>query len=104
MSRMLNIREAAETLGYTVKGLRRIVDQSRAKSRGETVQGPVIKFFQTTRRAPVLFRHEWLEEFIDSHTVDPSEATKNGSRAKKKHVTVSIETTSGLDAELFEVQ
>jgi hypothetical protein len=68
---LLGIREAAEVLGYTEKGLRKIVDRSRAKAQGARTRGPTIRFFQTSKGAPVKFRPEWIEEFIDDYTIDP---------------------------------
>lgn len=67
---MLSLQEAAEKLGYTTKGLRKIVDRSRAKANGAETRGPTITFFQTTKGAPVKFRPEWIDEFIEAHTVE----------------------------------
>ena len=102
---MLTIAEAAERLGYTVKGLRNIVDRSRARAQGRPVRGPVIKFMQVSRKSPILFREEWIEEFIDACTIDPHGATPAPSvqRAGKKMPPLQIEPTSGLDAQFFNV-
>jgi hypothetical protein len=82
MMRLLNLREAADALGYTVKGLRRIVERSRAKARGARIRGPTIKFFQAGEHSPIKFRGEWLEEFIAAHTVDPRHGTAVDSLAE----------------------
>lgn len=66
---LLSLQEAADKLGYTVKGLRKIVDRSRAKANGEETDGPTITFFQTTKGAPVKFKQEWIDQFIREHTV-----------------------------------
>ena len=69
---MLGLVEVAQILGYTTKGLRKIVDRSRAKRQGVRTRGPTIKFFQTAKGAPIKFKRDWIEEFIAQHTVDPS--------------------------------
>jgi hypothetical protein len=68
---MLDIIEAAKQLGYSPKGLRKIVDRSRAKARGAETRGPTIKFFQAGTRGSIKFRPEWLETFIAENTIDP---------------------------------
>ena len=68
---MLSLREAAALLGYSERGLRRIVERSRQKSQGIRVAGPMIRFFQTAASAPIHFKQEWLDEFIATHTIDP---------------------------------
>lgn len=97
--KLLSLQEAAEALGYTIKGLRKIVDRSRAKANGVRTRGPTIRFFQTTRGAPIKFKEEWIEEFIEEHTVDPSNGkpSKNGRKKKPKR----MESTCGLDRELL---
>ena len=89
---LLDLKEAAAALGYTVKGLRKIVDRSRARAHGARTRGPTIKFFQTSRGAPVRFRPEWIEEFIDEHTVDPDDGTVSRRRGNKKRPVSEIET------------
>ncbi len=95
---LLNIQEAADALGYKVKGLRKIVERSRAKANGARTRGPTIKFFQSTKNAPIMFRPEWLEEFIDKHTIDP-DYTPTRNEPRKYTPT----ETFGLDEELFDV-
>jgi len=69
---MLSLREAATLLGYTEKGLRKIVDRSRRARKGQRVRGPTIEFFQTGRGGPIRFRREWVEAFIDTHRASPA--------------------------------
>jgi hypothetical protein len=69
--RLLSLQEAAEALGYSVKGLRKIIDRSRARSRGLRTRGPTIKFFQAGGHSPIKFKPQWIEDFINGHTVDP---------------------------------
>ncbi len=95
---LLNIQAAADALGYKVKGLRKIVERSRAKANGARTRGPTIKFFQSTKGAPIMFRPEWIEKFIDDHTVDPG---CTSTRNKPREYTPS--ETFGLDERLFDV-
>ena len=86
MTRLLSIQEAAEVLGYSVKGLRKIVDRSRAKANGARTRGPTIRFFQSCRGGPVRFKEEWIEEFIEDGTIDPGNGApmrraRNGKRS-----------------------
>ncbi len=67
---LLSLQEAAEKLGYTTKGLRKIVDRSRANANGAETRGPTITFFQTTKGAPVKFKPEGIDAFIQEHTVE----------------------------------
>ena len=81
---LLSIRQAAEMLGYTEKGIRRIVIRSRAKACGARTTGPTITFFQAGTRGAIRFRPEWIQQFIDENTVDPSAATAHPARSKKR--------------------
>jgi|GEM_PF-2902074 len=92
--RLLSLQEAADALGYTVKGLRRIIDRSRARARGLRTRGPTIKFFQAGEHSPIKFRREWIEEFVADHTVDPD---------PPKVSRPSPTETFGLDQDLFSV-
>lgn len=99
---MLSISEAAEILGYTVKGLRKIIDRSKAKVQGARVRGPTIRFFQTTKGASVKFKLEWVEEFIERHTIDPFAHERRASLRNHRQA-VHIHATSGLDEQLFDL-
>ena len=67
--RMLNLREAAGYLGYTVHCLRKVVNRSRCSHNGQGVRGPTIEFFQSGPKSTILFRREWLDQFIEKHHV-----------------------------------
>lgn len=71
-SLLISLEKAALLLGYTPIGLRKIVNRSRDKATGKTTSGPTIRFFQTCKSAPIKFRIEWIEEFIDRYSVDPN--------------------------------
>jgi len=93
--RLLSLQEAAEALGYSVKGLRKIVDRSRSRARGVRTRGPTIKFFQAGEHSPIKFKPQWIEEFITGHTIDPAPPVRmNGER-------IVHQNSSGLDPALF---
>ena len=98
--------EAADVLGYSVNSLRRIVDRSRRKARGQRVRGPTVKFFQATRNSQILFRERWLIDFIDACTVDPNidvDESRGPARRSSLPPSVTGKTTSGLDARLLDL-
>jgi len=68
---MLNLAQAAAYLGYTAHGQRKIVVRTQASHAGQHVSGPNIEFFQSRKRGTILFRREWLDEFIAAHRVLP---------------------------------
>lgn len=69
---LIGLEEAAQLLGYSVSGLRKIINRSRRKIRGEPAVGPTIRFFQAGPKAPIKFKPVWIEDFICQHTGDPS--------------------------------
>jgi hypothetical protein len=52
----LSIREAAPLIGYSEKGLRKLVMERR------------IRFNQTRYHGRIVFRKQWLQDFNESHT------------------------------------
>ena len=52
---LIGLEEAAQLLGYSVSGLRKIINRSRRKIRGEPAVGPTIRFFQAGR-SPIKFK------------------------------------------------
>ena len=83
---LMSMQNAADALGYTVKGLRKIIDRSRAKAKGARTLEPTIKFFQTVKGAPVKFKEEWIEEFIEEHTIDPNNGHPTRKNGKKRKI------------------
>ncbi|MBN1588297.1 MAG: hypothetical protein JW888_02160 [Pirellulales bacterium] len=69
-NRLLSLKEAADYLGYTVNGLRKLVDRARASHRGKYTEGPTIQLFQSTNHAPIRFKREWLDEFVKDHRIE----------------------------------
>ena len=53
---MLSIQQAARILGCSVSGLRKLITRN------------AITFYQDRKGAPIKFRREWLDEFIDNGT------------------------------------
>ena len=100
---LIGLREAARMLGYTEKGLRKIVERSRARAAGLRTHGPTIKFFQTGRGSPVKFRLEWIEEFVEGNTIDPEQTIHaRGPSPRKKRLNPKSAVTR-IDQELLEV-
>lgn len=99
--KLISISEAAEILGYSVKGLRRIVERSRARCQGTRSPGPTIRFFQAGRGAPIKFRLEWIEEFIEEHTFHPDAAIVKPRQ--RKNQAVVVRENSGLDRALLDL-
>lgn len=78
---MLSLKEAADYLGYTVNGLRKLVDRARASHRGKYTEGPTIKFFQSTKKGRIRFKREWLDEFVKEHQIGPRQNSPVPTRA-----------------------
>jgi hypothetical protein len=70
---MLTVKQAAEQLGLSTHGLRRLVDRSRRAHRGETVNGPTIRFAQDGKGGTIRFQREWVTEYLDRITIGPKE-------------------------------
>lgn len=88
------MKDAAEYLGYSVDGLREIVDRSRRRANGSVVRGPYIKFFQAGKCAAVRFRKEWLDQFIEENTVDPdTPLTPQEKPRKTKRKTTTVDSS-----------
>ena len=88
--RMLTLKEAADYMGYTVGGLRKLVDRARVSHQGKYTEGPVIQFFQSTKKGPIRFKREWLDEFIRDHHIQPREDNPLPTRAAKRPSTRQI--------------
>ena len=89
--KLLTLQQAADALGYSVKGLRKIVDRSRAKASGVRTRGPTIRFFQPAKGSPVKFREEWLEEFVEQHTVNPGDGVAPPRKQARAEVALDFD-------------
>jgi hypothetical protein len=69
---MLNLKQAAAYLGYGSRGLREIVDRTRKSRARQHVVGPTIEFSQGGKGGTILFRREWLDDFIEANRVRPA--------------------------------
>lgn len=87
---MIDLIEAARQLGYSPKGLRKIVERSRAKANGKPTHGPTIKFFQAGPRGAIRFRPEWLDTFIDENTIDPHAARREPPKPRQRQTAAKI--------------
>ena len=106
----IDLKEAAELLGYSVPGLRKVVNRSRRKLRGQPVNGPTITFFQAGQRSPIKFKREWVEDFIRRHTCDPSVATPveatlatPAQKSATELISQEVGSTLGFDPALYDV-
>lgn len=89
---MLGIEDAAEQLGCTVSGVRKIV------ARGE------IRYFQHGKRGTLRFKPEWIEEFIAQHTHAPGNQPPPrmpARRAPKPRPSPDSETVCGFGWDLL---
>lgn len=68
---MLTIKEAAPLLGKKASGVRKLIDRSRLAAEGRRVSGDTIRFFQDGKKGAILFRPEWIDEYIERNTVVP---------------------------------
>jgi hypothetical protein len=85
---LITLEEAAELLGYSASGLRKIVNRSKAGKIGGT-----IRFFQVGK-GPIKFKREWLDDFVTANSTMP---TQPRPRVELKHLkppwTVRRDTT-----------
>ena len=71
---MLSLRQAATLLGYTEKGLRKIVARKG------------IQFFQSRPWAPIKFKREWIDAFIMEHsTMQARPTARSMARLQSRH-------------------
>ena len=66
---LLTLKQAAELLGYSTHGLRKLAKRG------------AIPYFQASKGAPLKFKPEWLNEFIGKGT-KPGPAAKPEPRPK----------------------
>ena len=86
LDRLLNLQEAADYLGYSESGMRKLV------AKGELL------FCQRRKHGRIKFKPEWLEDFIRENTHDlrtepPQKATRKAARKR----TDLAENSHGLD-------
>ncbi|MBI3465036.1 MAG: hypothetical protein HY000_18570 [Planctomycetes bacterium] len=81
---VLTLNEAAQKLNISPWTLREIVERSRDALQSKRPRGPTIQFAQSSRTAPIMFRPEWLQDFIERHTFDPSQPTQGKAKLESK--------------------
>lgn len=64
---LLTLEQAAELLGYSASGLRKVVNRTKAGKIGGT-----IRFFQVGK-GPIKFKREWLDDFVADNTTVPKQ-------------------------------
>lgn len=71
-SALLDLREASAYLGISEKKLRKIIERSRKRAEGISGQGKTIQFQQDGPGSQILFKREWLDEYLSATTLDPT--------------------------------
>jgi hypothetical protein len=79
--RLLSLAEAAELLGMEASGLRKIVARTK---RG--TPGPQIQFFQIGQ-GHIKFRREWIERFIEDHSIKPGQVRQRKPQQPRSKLT-----------------
>lgn len=79
---MLNLAQAAKMLGYSSSGLRKLV------RRGE------VRFFQARPHAPLRFRPEWIDAYIEAKSAPMDEPSH--SRRQRQPKTTPVANRFGL--------
>jgi excisionase family DNA binding protein len=88
---LISLSEAAELLGYSVSGLRKLVRRRE------------IQYFQAGPHSPLKFRREWLDEFISAGSVAPGESGEPSPPKKRSKPQRAIEPRSGFDSRLLDI-
>lgn len=85
---LISLSDAAQLLGYSTSGLRKLV-RRRA-----------IRFFQLRPHSPIKFRREWLDEFVAAHCAEPGAPADVKKRQKPKAGSI-VEPAFGFDPSLL---
>ena len=80
---MVSLNQAAKILGMTPSGLRKLVERTKHRA-----SGPSIEFLQTGRWGRIRFKRQWLEAFVAEHSHKQVKRTA-GRRAPKRSSHVS---------------
>jgi hypothetical protein len=87
---MLSLSQAADILGYSTSGLRKLVAKR------------AIQFFQAGPHCPIKFRREWLDEFIEAGSIKPGAPAEVQKRRKPKPVPLDA-SRFGFDPSLHSI-
>jgi excisionase family DNA binding protein len=82
MQKLLNLNEAADVLGYSVSGLRKLIRANR---------GP--RYTRAGQRGQFRFKQEWLEEFVE----------QGATPVKPLRVRPKIKSQFGFDPALLDL-
>ena len=69
---MLSLKDAAACMGMTVSGLRKLVDKRE------------VRYCQRKPHSAVMFRREWLDEYIAKHTIVPRDEAPSTRPSKRR--------------------
>jgi excisionase family DNA binding protein len=85
---LISLSQAAELLGYSTSGLRKLVRRRE------------IQYFQARPHSPIKFRREWLDEFVESGSTKPGPVDP-GPRPRKRKTPPLKSGAHGFDASLL---
>lgn len=90
-SAFLNLKEAAAYLRYEESWFRQVVKSG------------LVKHWQARKNAPIKFKKEWLDEFVEATTKGGSQTPRIAGRQQRKKVKFrsASDKTFGLDADLM---
>ncbi len=71
---LINLRRAAEYLGLTPSGLRKLVAKRE------------VRYFQRKRHSPIMFKREWLDEYVAKHTFVPKDEMPPAKRTNRRRI------------------
>ena len=83
-SPLLDLRKASAYSGIPTRTLRQIVQRSRRRADGICVHGGTIQFHQDRPGSRILFKPQWLDDYIAATTVDPTAPKTKVQIAKEK--------------------
>ena len=81
---LLSVKQGAMRLGYSLSGMRKLIEKSKRRLQGYPVKGPTIRFFQPNLGDEIKFRSEWLEDYINACTHEPEKMPLKTLVAKSK--------------------
>jgi hypothetical protein len=89
----LSLVDAAQLLGYPASGLRKTVNRTKWSG-----QGPKIRFFRVGS-GPITFTREWIEAFLDAHTVISGLIKCSPAQRRERNLSQTVQ--HGFDPKLF---
>lgn len=84
---LISLSQAAELLGYSTSGLRKLVRRRE------------VQYFQARPHAPIKFKREWIDEFIEANSTNPGMV--EAPRPRKRKTPLLKSGAHGFDASLL---